>query len=395
MKKIFILLVLLPVASTVFGQITINAADMPVPSASYNLRDISTSAAANPTVGSSAAWDYSAYAGTATTNAYTTETDTFFTSAGVDVYYAGFKSLISGLGYNYFAEIDFNASNVKESGIDILPQGYSLTAMTGGASDSLTIPAQKTILTTGREIVRFPFTSGTNWSSVSHRATTFYLTVAGAFLSHAPAEHRYDVHKTDTIVGWGKMRVYTTSGPSIQYDVLMDKSAQYAVDSFYLSGAPASPTVLSFFGVHQGQVTDSSYRYNFYRKTSFNYLLTFNYGNDATYTTPSAKYMHSDNITPANVGVNEVNDVAFSTVLFPNPANSNEVNLLINGKDVTGGQYFVTDMSGKTIQAGAIEMKAGALHVTLGDNVANGNYFLSVTNSNNVKVVTEQFTIAQ
>ncbi len=395
MKKIFTLLALLPVASTVFGQITINAADMPVPTAAYNLRDISTSAAANPTIGASTSWDYSAYAGTPTTNTYTAETDTFFTTAGIDVYYAAFKSLISGLGYNYYAELDFNASNVKDAGTDVPAQGYSLTAMTTGASDSLTIPVQKTILTSAREIVRFPFTAGTNWSSVSHRAITFYLTVASAMMSHTPAEHRYDIHRTDSIIGWGKMRVYTTSGPSIQYDVLMDKSAQYAVDSFYLSGAPASPTVLTFFGVHQGQFTDSSYRYNFYRKTSFNYLMTFNYGNDATYTTPTAKYMHSDNIIPANVGVNEVNDIAFSTVLFPNPANGSEVNLLINGKDVTGGQYFVTDMSGKTIQAGAIEMKAGAVHVTLGDNVANGNYFLSVTNCNNAKIVTEPFTIAK
>ncbi len=395
MKKLFTLLALLPVASTVFGQITITATDMPVPSAAYNLRDITTSAVANPTVGASATWDYSAYAGTATTNSFTVETDTFFTTAGVDLYYMSFKSLISGLSYNYNSELDFNSSNVKESGISIAAQGYSLTAMTGGASDSLTIPAQKTILSTAKEIIHFPFTAGTNWSSVSHRSTTFYLTVASAFMSHTPAEHRYDIHRTDSIVGWGKMRVYTTSGPSIQYDVLMDKSAQYAVDSFYLSGSPASATVLTFFGVTQGQVTDTAYRYNFYRKTSFNYLMTFSYGSDASYSTPVAKYMHSDNITPANVGVNNVNEAAFSTVLFPNPANSSEVNLLINGKDVTGGQYFVTDMSGKTVQAGAIEMKAGAVHVTLGDNIANGNYLLSVTNSENAKIVTEQFSVAK
>ncbi len=89
MKKMFTLAALLPFASAAFGQITITATDMPVPTSAYNLRDITTTTAASPTVGTSATWDYGTFVGTATTNIYTTETDTFFTHAGVDVYYAG------------------------------------------------------------------------------------------------------------------------------------------------------------------------------------------------------------------------------------------------------------------------------------------------------------------
>ncbi len=296
-----------------------------------------------------------------------------------------------GLGYNLFGEIDFNSSNIKESGVDIAWQGYSLTAMTGGASDSLVIPAQKAILPTAKEIVHFPMTAGTNWSSISRRSTDFTLTAL--IYSHAACQHVYYIHRTDSVVGWGKMRVYATSGPSTQYDVLMDKIHQYAVDSFYISGAAASSLALSAFGVSQGQFTDTTYRYNFYRKGSFNYLLTFNYGTDASYTTASGKFAHTDNITPA--GVEELGGSTYSTVLFPNPANGSEVNLIVNGRDVTGGNYTITDMAGKTVQAGAIEMKAGAVHISLGNVLANGNYVLNVTDADNAKIATEQFTVAK
>ena len=395
MKKISTLLALLPLASAAFGQITINSTDMPVPTSAYHLRNFSTTTAANPAAGTSATWDYSTYAGTPDSVFYPAETDAFFTAAGIDVYKADFKSLIPGLGYIVFGELDFNTTNVKESGLDVQAQAYSLAAMTGATTDSLTIPAQQQLLSTPKEIVHFPFTANSSWSSSSRRSVNLFLTVAAFSLSHTAIQHVYYVNRKDTIVGWGKMKVYTTSGASIQYDVLMDKIRQYAVDSFYMGGSPAPATLLSGFGMSQGQFTDSSYRYNFYRKSSFNYLLSFNYANDPTYTSTAngGKFMHSDGITPA--GVNEIDNAAYATILFPNPANGNEVNLLVDGRDVKGGQYFITDMSGRTIQAGAIEMKQGAVHVALSDALASGNYFINIVDAGNVKIATEQFTVAK
>ncbi len=395
MKKIFTLLALAPLASTAFGQITINAADMPVPTVPYNLADISATAAANPTPATNATWNYGSYTGSASSNTYVTETDTYFTGAGIDVYLLGFKSLIPGLGYNVYNEFDFNTANVKESGIDVQDQGYDISSMTGGTADSLIIPAQRSLLAVPKEVIHFPFTANSSWTSSSRRKVTFNLSVAAYSLSHTPIDHVYYVNRKDTIVGWGKMSVYTTSGPSIQYDVLMDRIGQYAVDSFYMGGSPAPATLLSAFGMSQGQKTDSNYRYNFYRKTSFNYLLTFYYGSNATYTTPQSKFVNTDNLIPANVGVNELGNATYSTVVFPNPSAGSEINVMVMGKNVDGGSYRVCDATGKTIQAGSNEFSNGSIHVSLNSVLAAGNYFITILDNNKAKIATEQFTVAK
>ena len=396
MKKIFTILGICAIAPQVYGQaITITAADMPTPTMGYSILDLSTTAAPSPTVGTSAAWDYSTYMGTPTLNPYTAESDTFFTHAGVDVNVEELKQFNSAVGYNYFSEIDFNASNVKETGIKILYQAYSLSAYTGSTSDSLVIPAQEYMLSSARVIVNFPFTANSAWHSQSQRVTNFTLTVAALSLSHTAAQHRYVTYRNDTIIGWGKMKVYTAAGPSLPYDVLMDKISQYSVDSFYLAGSPASATLLAGFGISQGQNSDTAYRYNFYRKGSYDYLASFYYGTDYTYTTPANKYVDTENLKPYNVGVAEVGNGTFTTVIFPNPSNGSEINLMINGNNATAEKYFITDMTGKTIQEGPTEMRQGAIHVALNNQPAAGNYLITVTDGGNNKIATEQFVIAR
>ena len=390
MRKLFTLLSVLPVASVAFGQVNITSADMPVPTAAYHLRNFTSSSAPNPVAGTSATWDYSTYAGTPDSAVYVTETDTFFTNAGVDVYRSSFKSLLPGLGYYVYGEFDFNGSNIKESAIDVLDQPYDISGTTGGSSDSLIIPAQRQLLTTAREIVHFPFTAGSAWNSNSTRTVTFYLSVAAASLSHAPIQHTYHVIRRDSITGWGKLKVYTSAGASMQYDVLMDKISEYAADSFYMGGSPAPATLLAAFGMYQGQKTDSNYRYNFYRKGSFIYLLSYYYGSDATYTNSVSKFMSSDNVTPA--GVASMGNIAYSSILFPNPTNSSEINVMISGKNVSNGNYTITDMTGKTVQSGAIEMLQGTVHVALNTSLAAGNYVINIADREHHTVVTEQFT---
>jgi len=396
MKRIFMILSLIPISVSDFGQaITINSADMPVPATAYNCVDFTSSSAPDPAISANAYWDYSAYTGTAFTNLYSPETDTFFTNAGIDVNFPETKTLTPGFGYFITSEIDFNATDIKKSGTNIIAQTFNLSSFTSSSADSLVIPAQKALLTTPEEIVHFPCTAGSAWSSVSRRVTNYLLTLGTAGFVDTPGQQVYYIHRTDTIVGWGNLRVYTPAGHSIQYNVLVDKIAQYSTDSFYLGGLPTPIALLSSFGITQGQKTDTAYRYNFYRKGSFNYLLSFYYGGDATYTTPAGKYQDTDGITTANAAVKNVDEAMFTTVLFPNPSSGSEINLLFTGKDVHAAKYSITDITGRTVQAGMADMKHGALHVNLDNKPANGNYFISITDNENNKIVTEQFIIAQ
>lgn len=388
MKKIFTLLSILPLASAAFGQITILATDMPVPTGSYNIMDMTNPMATSPIVGTNITWDYGLTNGTPYTEDYATETDAFFTGAGVDVNYATGKGMAPGFYYNVFSELDFTTAKVAETGIMIPYQAYDLSIATGNTGDSMEIPLQKHLHTTPVDIIHFPFTNGSSWHSVSRSATDFTLTVT-PFYDHSPSQHVYYIHRDDTVVGWGKMRVYATSGPSVYYDVLMDKISEYAVDSFYISGAPASPLVLSSFGIAQGQHSDSSFYYNFYRKGSFNYLADFDYGVDPTYTALDMGYVSTDNIAPSGVG--SLAGVAYSTVLFPNPA-KNEINLKVIGADLKMAAYLITDITGKTIMAG--RANAGStLHIDLNASMPAGTYILTVINEKNESVIKESFAI--
>ncbi len=394
MKKISTLFALLPFASVAFGQaITINSTDMPVPTAAYNLLDITTSTAPNPTVGTNVLWNYGGYSGTATTNTYVAETDTFFTNAGVDVYLLNSKTLTPGFYYNYYSEIDFNSSNVKEAGYDVLAQAYGLGTFTGTATDTLYFPAQRAIMSAQRTYVKFPFTANSAWSTVSRKAINFNLTAAT--YSNTPGQHVFYFHRNDTVVGWGKVRVYTASGPSMMYDVLMDKISQYAVDSFYLSGAPAPSTILGAFHVSQGQTTDTTYRYNFYKKGSYNYLMSFFYGTDPTFSNPSGKFILTDGIVTSNAGVNNLNDGNYSTVLFPNPSNGSEINLMFTDASLAPTTYMIADITGKTVLAGNVTIHNGIVNIPFNGKLVNGNYIVNIFNDKNKNIATEQFAVTQ
>ena len=392
MKKLFTFLAVLPLATAAFGQaITINATDIPVPS-SFNCQDLSTSPLANPSMGASQVWNYGTYSGTAFVNTYVPETIPAFTSLGVDVNLSGSKTLTTGFIYYMNSEFDFNSTAVNDVGVAMQAQGYDLSSFTTVITDSLNFPAQNVIASTPRIIMKFPFTANSSWESNSRRAVNFELTVASAMLDHTPGQHVFYTYRKDTITGWGKMTVHASSGASIQYDVLVDRITQYNTDSFYLAGAPASPTLMSAFGIAQNQTNDYNCRYNFYRKGYYNYLYSIYYGNDVTFTTPQNQYQHIDGLTAA--GIDDLKN-SFTTVVFPNPATGNELNIMVSGKNDIKGSYVVTDMAGRTVQGGNVTQVNGMLHIALDNNLVNGNYIINVIGTDNTPVFTEQFSVAK
>ncbi|HZV69349.1 MAG TPA: T9SS type A sorting domain-containing protein [Saprospiraceae bacterium] len=392
MKKLSILLYALLATMAGFSQaLTIDAGDVPLPATLVPFDDFILTNPPDPSIGDNQTWDYSGYFGDSVIIVnYVTETDPLFLANGVDFHVLTFKGLTSTLGYLLNSEIDFNSNGIYEVGLGINPAEYSLAAFTGNSNDSMIIPEQKHLFLTDKTIMDFPFTMGTTWGSTTRRVTDFILTVQAFGLDHAPGQHVYTNVRTDEIVGWGKMSVHTGSGPSIEYDVLMDKVHEYNVDSFYLNGSPASPILLLAFGVSQGQHTNESYFYRFNREGagSYPYLISFFYDNDPTYTNMTDARTNLNNLT---TGVKDLQSDDYATLLFPNPSNSNEINIKIIGREFGITDFAVFDLQGRIVQQGKVDNTSGDLiRLSLSNVPVNGTYVIKLKDKDGREVVSEK-----
>ncbi len=397
MKSLFTIITFLFLYSTIQSQTatTLNATNVPIPDGSYTFSEITLENPPSPALGNNSTWNYSAYTSPNTFSiVYTKEEDPFYTAEGIDVYALGFKLLNAQLGYNLFFEYDFNNNGVEDKGVYISPQVYSLQQLTGNAADNITFPLQGYILNNPRKIMQFPMTAGTSWESTSNYSTDFTLKVAAFGLNDVPARHAYTTVRKDTIVGWGKMSVYTANGPSISYDVLMDRSVQYSIDSFYLNGAPAPAALLNAFSVTQGQIAGLSHAYNFYRAGTFNYLMRFFYGTDATFSNVAGTFVTLENLTTSTSSTQEISKDVYTTVLFPNPSNGEEINLIFIGKAFDQVSYQINDIAGRTIQKSENQdMYDNKLTIDLGKNISSGMYIIQVRDQGNNVIATEKINI--
>lgn len=397
MKSFFTLIFTWITFSFVIGQsaITLNSSNVPIPEGAYTFSEITTNNPPSPTIGNNQLWNYATYNNLDTFDSFFfKEEDPFYTSEGIDVYQPGFKLLNQNLGYNLYLEIDFNENGVEDKGIYIDQQTYTLQHLTGNAADNITFPLQGYILNNPRKIMKFPMTNGTSWESTSNYSTNFTIKVAAFGLNNVPARHAYSTVRKDTIIGWGKMSVYTPNGPSISYDVLMNRSVQYSVDSFYLNGAPAPAALLNAFSVTQGQISGLTHTYNFYRAGTYSYLTRFFYGTDATFTNLNAAFVTLEDLTPATSSTQEFSNESYATVIFPNPSNGQEINLLLIGKDMDQVNYQITDLAGRMIQSkDNYKLDNNTMTLDLGNNSSTGMYMLLVKDSNNKVIATEKITI--
>jgi Secretion system C-terminal sorting domain len=219
----------------------------------------------------------------------------------------------------------------------------------------------------------------------------FKLSVAAYGLNKTPGQHVFHLVENDTIVGWGKMTVYTPNGNSIPYDVLMLQSEFYALDSFYLGGSPAPTALLNTFGITQGQKTAANYAYNFHRKGSYNYLVRQYYADDNTFSTMSDAYIATDNVN--TTGLDDAKPL-YTSLLYPNPTNTSQLNVQIIGKEVQLSQYVVMDIMGRTVQEGSPEESGnGAYRLKLNDNIVNGSYLVKMLDKDNQPIVLEKFNL--
>lgn len=250
-------------------------------------------------------------------------------------------------------------------------------AVTGGTNDSLVFPAQTITYLPVSTDLKFPASLDTSWTTVNAKYTTqFTLTVAAMSLNHTPGERRTSETVTDSVMGWGKIRVPLKSGGNSAWiPVLQVRHSIANADSFYLGGAPAPAALLSNFGLTQGQVS-TQYEIDFYAASDATPIATMEYS-DNSYSTPTNLKTKVTGISPSSVRtVGLVSNVK----IYPNPAHG-QLNIEVLGNQFNGWHYTLTNMTGQQVAEGALSLNASSqkASINLPKNLIPGIYSIRLT----------------
>jgi Secretion system C-terminal sorting domain len=389
-KKITLLSMLLAATFVSKAQITITASDVPLP-ATVNLMEY-TAASLLPK-GANQNWNVSANPQFgATSIIYNPETVASWVGIGTDIYRVNSKYLTSSLTYNIFQEFDKANNGFNEVGFNVPAQSYGISAFTGNTADSLLIPEQDVFYTSPKTIIPFPFTSTSTFNSSGRRVVAFTINAPALGLSNTPFTHVLNEVRIDSVIGWGKMRVYTPGGASQPYDVLMDQIINYSLDSFYMAGSPAPAAILTAFGVSQAQKVNINNAIHFYRKGHFSYLYRLNFGADNTFTNFTAAFSHTDDVSFA-AGISGLQSIQYSTIIYPNPASNNDIHLRMIGTSTTDfTSYSITNSIGAIVASAKANWTADEIILPT-STLSSGVYFINMTNKVTGQKISETFKV--
>lgn len=278
-----------------------------------------------------------------------------------------FNSLLS---YQTSDMQGITSSGLLSFGQALQRQAIPLVSLTMGANDSLVFNQQNIVYSSAKKNMAFPATTGSNWVSTYNYNLAFNLTVAAYSLNNVPgAQHTY-ITRTDSVVGWGKMRVKGTTGLVSGYmDVLAVKVAIQQRDSFFLNGSVAPTPLVTAFGLSQGQI-HNSYYILYFRAGTPTALLSVVYS-DASYATVSSAYAHAAKLAPAPTSVSELSLGNLS--LYPNPLTGDELHLSSTHVMDKNCSYELINSVGQRVAAATIRLNNGKATIPL--NQPAGSYF--------------------
>jgi hypothetical protein len=246
--------------------------------------------------------------------------------------------------YKGNVQSNINYPGILEYSINTGQANYSLSSLTSGSTDSLFIPSQTVSFSFPRTRIAFPTIYNTSWSSAYTSDFNFQISIFALSYNHAPGLLRAYTTETDTVIGWGKMRVKDIAGnPSLYFNVLQVKTVIITTDSFFVNGSPASTLMLSALGLFQGQ-PDTTYQQNYYRKGELTPLAQVNF-KDATFAQPKSATTHVQRLAD-NAVTDAVNDR--NVTVYPNPVCGNLI-LLELPTQSGNWSYQLVDVSGKVI----------------------------------------------
>jgi hypothetical protein len=322
---------------------------------------------------------------------YPNATDPFFTPLCQSYRTASRTALGATIPVQYYWTK--NTEYFGEKGWKLSQSSANLSAYTGNASDNVVFPEQRQLFDVSREILRFPATYGQINHTDSRRVMNFNLSIAAYGLNNTPGQLVTHLHRADTIVGYGQMRVYTPQGPSIYYEVLAMKSWQYELDSFYLAGQPAPQALMDAFGLSQNQNDDSdkANRLYFYRENNSAPFLLMNFGSNP-FQFYTGIFIHGDNLQVASN--EELEKESYQVFIYPNPSNGNSVTIQYFGINLNNVNYTIRDINGRVVQSVKNQLIHGnKIEIQMNDEISDGYYFVEVVDSENKLIGNEKIHV--
>ncbi|MFI4962640.1 MAG: T9SS type A sorting domain-containing protein, partial [Legionellales bacterium] len=235
-----------------------------------------------------------------------------------------------------------------------------------------------------RTKIALPATCPSSWASSYKFDINFKLTVAIASYSLTPGYIRSYVTEKDTVIGWGKMRIKTLAGtPSGYMNVLQVRTMTTTLDSFFVNGLPAAPTLLSALSLTQGQIT-KTYEQNFYRVNEVTPLAYVQFSDSAN-TTPTKVTTHVQRLLPNAVPI-VFNDA--NVKIYPNPVSGRNVSIDV---PVTTGEwkYELVNISGQAVAADRLQLSNNQTHtqIQFSASLVPGIYYIRLINDGKQVVV--------
>jgi hypothetical protein len=289
----------------------------------------------------------------------------------------------SGLDYYVWRNMGQSSTGIDIKGEEIVKrQALALGAFTGDMLDSLVFPVQAIFYNNPLPVIKLPATMSSRWTATADRVVNFNVTIGALSLNNVPAQHKQVRQYLDSVVGWGNMRVpIPGAGASAWIPVLQVQHTEIVLDSFFLAGAPADPSLLAGIGVTQGQSSTAATTY-FYRAGSYRPLSeAFHYGPDHT-SAPVAFYMHTRDL-PRPVGVPAV-AAGNGVRIYPNPVRDGRLKIeLPGGTAKEGWSYTLTTLPGQRIAGAELPFTATKrTEITLPDQLVAGIYYITIFHTN-------------
>jgi len=374
MKKPILLFAGLLLAAASHGQITLNEAGYTSPTMGTDSLKVTTAASSFPSfaAATSATWDLSTITDSSVdlfnylvaASSPATFADSAYYRLGSYVYQGNVQTALTPAG-------------LVEYGINIQTTYYVI-----GTGDTIFIPTQNDAFSSTYTVIKFPATMSSSWSSTYQSDFNYQVTYNAPLYVHAPGIVKSYFTETDSVIGWGQMRIKTEAGtPSGYVNVLQVRSNVARTDSFYLNGGitdPALPSLLGILGTTQGQVTNT-YNQNFYRVDDVIPLANVQFTSASNDTAKKAT-THVQNLpAPAVSGIKNIANESPIKV-FPNPVTNQSLTVTLPNANGLWS-YELIDITGRKVQEGPLQPNATNAQVSLVPSLTGGIYYLKVYNN--------------
>lgn len=273
-------------------------------------------------------------------------------------------------GFPYLTDVQKSVTSNGYVRFGQLIKKETINLSTLGIGDSVVIDSQYMTYSTPDTLLKLPATYLTAWQTHFVYQFYFHLTYIPVY-AYAPGFVKSYEITTDSVVGWGKMRVVPLSGttPSSYFNVLQVKNLTYVVDSFFINGTAAPALVLSAFSLSQG-MTDTFWEQNYYRMSEIVPLAYVSY--NSNFGAPQSATTHGERLK--NVSVQAIANDEYLKI-YPNPAINRTFTLEL---PTTSGTYSyqLTDMEGRPVLRNT--MTSNRETITIPSGLSSAIYFLTV-----------------